>query len=128
IADRVLDRELRRQAHDMDALDIAGAQQLVEVRPPEAAIAITRDADLTRLRLEAGKGRGAPRSAFHCAELLDGDEQAAISRQVGIILGEADMDMRHRPTAGSRQGEHGAAGMEKDVRLARVAVEGEGDA
>src|SRR5205807_8108601 len=49
-------------------------------------------------------------------------------RQVGIVVGESDMDMRHRPAAASRQGEGAAARGQERSRRGRFAVQRERDA
>lgn len=83
--------------------------------------------DLARLRLESRIRRGAPGAALHGAELQHLVEERAVSGEVGIVLGEADMDVGHSPVPRPRRPQRVAAGREEGVGLRRVALERERD-
>jgi len=123
ITDGVVDGKLRRHPHHKEAVDVAGAQERIEVGVAEAAVAGAGHCDLAGLRLEASIRGGAPRAALDGAELGGLAEQARRPREVGIVVGEADVDMGDGPALGARHRKRVAARGEEGFGFRRVAVQ-----
>ena len=94
VPDGVLDRELRGKPADREIGHGAGFQDRIEPRREEGAVALVDEEGLAGERLEALIGFGAPRAEPHGAEFRDFAEKAAMFRQVRVVRGKSDVNMR----------------------------------
>jgi hypothetical protein len=68
VAHGMLDRELRRQADDIHALDRKFAEPPLQAGSPEGAVAVAGDEDFSTTGLETIERRGSPGAALERAK------------------------------------------------------------
>jgi len=113
VSHRVLDRKLRRQAHHIDPLDGAIAQQILKAGAAERAIGVAGDKNFAVAWFEAFISGSPPGALLQRSQLLRFCEKAAVARKIGKVRGEDNVHVGNCPTRAPRRFKRAPAPVEE---------------
>jgi len=109
----VLDRKLRCQAHDIDPLDGAIAQQILKPGAAERAVGVAGDKNFAVERFKILVSRCAPGALLQCPQLVRLGKQPTVARKIGKVRGEDNVHVGNCPTRAPRRFKRAPAPVEE---------------